>query len=103
MPILVRHWFVLYGLEAMVVPPGRYKVVMWVWAAMVVVMQLARSRNAQPSATLTKHARFAIFTSTLKTACRMDLFARCIQRKVSGPLDGVALQRVMTPTVQLEH
>ena len=37
-----RRWFVLYGPESVCPPRGRYVVVMWVWAAAVAVMLMAR-------------------------------------------------------------
>ena len=73
-PPVIRKWFTLYGPKSIVVPRGRFCVVVWIWATMVAVMLLARSTHRDVSSQqMAPKVSLRIFRTTLATICRMDL------------------------------
>ena len=58
----------------MVVPRGRFCVVLWIWATMVAVMLQARATiRDESSQKMAPKVSLRIFRTTLATICRMDL------------------------------
>ena len=90
LPVPVRKWFVLYGPETMTVRPGRYSVVLWVWAALVATMLLVRRTHSVDKTPLSKHSAVAIFTAQLRTISRMDLIHENDHEKWSHKWHGFA-------------